>query len=377
MLNDVLVVEMGTAITAPLAAMMLGDLGADVIKIERPGGEPFRRARGGTYSPNFVAFNRNKRSVTLDLTAESGRAALAALVARTDVLIDNFRPGVLERLGLAPADLRRRHHRLIHCSITGFGTKGPARLQPAFDAVAQARSGIAGMMIDPEHPEVFGPTISDNVTGMYAATAILAALYQRHITGDGRRIEVNMLEASMAFMPDTFANWTQMGIPSERYSRAAGSQSFAVRCADGKPLAIHLSTQEKFWQGLLAVIDDPSLGTDPRFAAREGRVANYRALQAALNERFPKRPRAEWEERLAKADVPFAPINTVQEVLADPQVAALGALRPMPHPTLGEILDVECPVLVDGVRPRADYLRAPLVGEHTEEVLVAFGITPA
>jgi formyl-CoA transferase len=232
------------------------------------------------------------------------------------------------------------------------------------------------MLIDPEHPEVFGPTLSDNATGMYAATAILAALHERHLTGRGRRIEVNMLEASMAFMPDTFANWTQMGIPSERYSRAAGSQSFAVRCADGKLLAIHLSTQEKFWQGLLAVLEDPTLGTDPRFAAREGRVANYRALQAELNERFPARPRAEWEERLERADVPFAPINTVQEVMDDPQVAALGSLHPMPHPTLGEILDVECPVLVDGSRPRTQYLRAPLVGEHTEEVLAAFGASP-
>ena len=377
MLHNVTVLELGTAITAPLAAMMLGDIGADVIKIERPEGDPFRRARGGTYSPNFVSFNRNKRSVALDLATDSGRAKLQSLVARADVLLDNFRPGVLARLGLDPAAMRARYPRLIQCSITGFGDTGPYRLLPAFDAVAQARSGVAGMVVDPEQPEGFGPTMSDNVTGMYAAFAILGALLERGATGQGRRIEVNMLEASMAFITDAFANFTQMGIASDRYSRVAGSQSFAMHCQDGKLIAVHLSTQQKFWDALVAATGDAALGTDPRFAERTGRVANYRELQRELNRQFLARPRAEWEALLAQADVPFSPINTVEEVLADPQIAALNTMFPIPHPTLGETRDIAFPVLFDGARPRQDNRRAPLIGEHTQEVLAEFGITAA
>ena len=368
MLNGVLVLEMGTAITAPLAAMMLADFGAEVIKIERPEGDPFRRARGGTYSPNFVAFNRNKRSVVLDLTGAKDRETLDELLARADVLVDNFRPGVLERLGLAPARLRERFPRLIFCSITGFGATGPYRALPAFDAVGQARSGIAGMTVDPKRPEGFGPTISDNATGMYAAAAILGALFERQQTGHGRRLEVNMLEASMAFITDAFANWTQMGVASDRYSRVAASQSFTLHCGDGKLLAVHLSTQAKFWNALVEAIGDLGLAADPRFSARESRVANYRDLQVELNRCFLQQPRTEWERRLRQADVPFAPINTVEEVLADPQVAALGTIFRMPQPTLGEITDIHCPVLVDGARPRMENSPAPELGEHTDAV---------
>jgi crotonobetainyl-CoA:carnitine CoA-transferase CaiB-like acyl-CoA transferase len=369
MLHGVRVVEMGTVITAPLAAMMLGDMGAEVIKIERPEGDPFRRARGGTYSPNFVAFNRNKRSVALDLTQERDRAAMQALVARSDVLLDNFRPGVLDRLGLEPATLRARYPRLIQCSITGFGDVGPYRLAPAFDAVSQAHSGIASMMVDPEQPEAFGPTIGDNATGMYAASAILAALYERQQTGQGKRLEVNMLESSMAFITDNFALWTQMGVETDRYSRVAASQSFSMRCADGLPIAVHLSAQDKFWYAILGAIGDDPIARDERFANRPGRIAYYRELQRELNRCFQMQPRAEWERRLTAADVPFAPINTVQEVLADSQVAALGTLFQMPHPTLGETADIHFPVLADGTRLRMTYQRAPLLGEHTDEVL--------
>lgn len=369
MLDSVLVLEMGTAITAPLAAMMLGDLGAEVVKIERPEGDPFRRARGGTYSPNFVAFNRNKRSVTLDLSRPEEQARLHALLERADVLLDNFRPGVLKRLGLAPDALHARFPRLITCSITGFGDTGPNRLLPAFDAVSQAHSGISSMMVDADQPEGFGPTMSDNATGMYAACAIIAALFERQRTGRGRRLEANMLEASMAFITDNFANWTHLGIPTDRYSRVATSQSFAMRCADGKLIAVHLSTQKKFWDGLVAATGDDALARDTRFAERPGRVANYRELQHELNRCFGTAPRAEWERRLTVADVPFAPINTLPEVLEDPQVAALGTIFQIPHPNLGEVPDIHFPVLVDGARPRADNRRAPLLGEHTEEVL--------
>jgi crotonobetainyl-CoA:carnitine CoA-transferase CaiB-like acyl-CoA transferase len=188
-LRGVRVVELGTMITAPLAGMMLADLGADVIKIERPdGGDPFRSFRGGLYSPHFIAFNRNKRSVTLDLQTETGKASLLALLREADVLLDNYRPGVMDRLGFSAETIRTEYPKLIWCSITGFGPAGPYANRPAYDAVAGALSGLASVTLDPEKPAASGPTIADNVTGMYAAYGILGALYEREKTGRGRRI---------------------------------------------------------------------------------------------------------------------------------------------------------------------------------------------
>ena len=246
------VIELGTMITAPLAGMMLGDLGADVIKVERPGsGDPFRSFEGGSYSPHFVAFNRNKQSLVLDLQAEHDREKLFSLVRTSDVVIDNFRAGVLDRLGLSPERMREINSRIIQCSITGFGTVGPYKDRPAFDTVGQALSGIASLAIDPGAPKFTGTTISDNVTGMYACYAILAALIEREKTGRGRRVEVNMMEASVAFMPDAFVNLETHGIRNGPLTRVSFSQSYVVRCKDGKLLAIHLSSADKFWAALL------------------------------------------------------------------------------------------------------------------------------
>jgi formyl-CoA transferase len=368
MLAGVRVLELGTTITAPLAAVMLADLGADVIKIERPEGDPFRSFRGGAYSPHFVAFNRNKRSVVLDLTAEAGRTRMHALLAKADVLIDNVRPSVLPRVGLDPALLHERFPRLIHCSITGFGASGPYRDRPAFDAVAQALSGMSSLFVDPADPDITGPTISDNVTGMYACSGILAALFERERTGNGRRLEINMLEASMAFIADAFAGATQLGLPITQHARVAASQSYAFSCADGKAVAVHLSSIEKFWSGLVDALEAPDIRADPRFAARMDRVNRYIELRAALAGRFRTRPRAYWIERLERADVPYASVNTVEETLGDPQVAALGTLFTMQHPTEGTITALHAPLHVDGTRI-TPAMPPPTLGEHTNDAL--------
>jgi crotonobetainyl-CoA:carnitine CoA-transferase CaiB-like acyl-CoA transferase len=368
MLDGIRVVDLGTVITAPLTAMMLGDLGADVVKVERPEGDPFRRSHGDAYGPTFVAYNRNKRSIVLDLTTAPDREVLLDLIDGADVIIDNFRPGILEKLGLAPKALRERNPRLIQCSITGFGDSGPYRDRPAFDAVGQALSGVASLFVDPERPEMFGPTISDNVTGMYACSAILAALVERNSTGRGRRLEINMLEATMAFAPDAFTNFTRAGTVADRLSRVATSQSFAFRAADGTLLAIHLSTREKFWRGLIKALDAPELGDDPRFTLHLNRVANYLALRDELARRFLLRPRAEWLQRLADADVPAAPIWNVAEALEDAQVRALGTVCETHHPVEGAIRSIHCPIRVDGGRPRTDMAPPPRVGEHGGEI---------
>jgi crotonobetainyl-CoA:carnitine CoA-transferase CaiB-like acyl-CoA transferase len=369
MLDGIRVIELGTVITAPLTGMMLGDLGADVVKVERPEGDPFRRSHGNAYGPTFVAYNRNKRSIVLDLTTERDRQVLLELVDGGDVLLDNFRPMVLGKLGLAPEILRERNPRLIQCSITGFGSKGPYCERPAFDAVGLALSGVASLFVDPHEPEAFGPTISDNVTGMHACCAILAALVERGRTGLGRRLEVNMLEATMAFSPDAFTNFTRVGTVSDRLTRVATSQSFSFRCADDGLLAIHLSTREKFWRALLEALEAPELGADQRFAAHLNRAEHYVALREELARRFLTRARHEWLRRLGDADVPAAPIWNAAEALEDTQVQALGTVCETYHPSEGTIRSIHCPILVDGERPRAQMRPPPLLGEQSREIL--------
>jgi crotonobetainyl-CoA:carnitine CoA-transferase CaiB-like acyl-CoA transferase len=368
-LKGVRVVELGTMITAPLTGMMLADLGADVVKVERPdGGDPFRSFRGGLYSPHFIAFNRNKRSVALDLQSEAGKASLRALLREADVLLDNYRSGVMDRLGFSAKFIHTEYPKLIWCSITGFGADGPYGDRPAYDAVASALSGLSSLTLDPDKPAASGPTIADNVTGMYAAYGVLGALYERERTGRGRRIEVNMLEAAIAFAPDAFSNFTQMQIDNRPRTRVASSQSYAFRCSDGKLLALHLSSPQKFWENLVAVVECPDLKDDPRFATRDARVRNYAALEGELMGIFARKDRLHWVTKLERADVPFAPVQTVAEVLDDPQIKHLGTFYQDVHPTEGPLTLVRRPVLIDGNRDISS-LPPPTLGEHTLEVL--------
>ncbi len=374
MLEGIRVIELGNFITGPLAAMMLADLGAEVIKVERPEGDPFRRAFGADYGPAFTAYNRNKKSVVLDTSKPEDKAALAALVASADVLIDNFRPSALDRLGLGEPALREKHPRLVHCSITGFGNAGPYQNRPAFDGVGQAISGIASFLVDPQRPEAFGPTIADNATGMYAAYAVMGALIERNRTGRGRRLEVNMLESSMAFIQDGFTTYTASGILGGRLTRIARSQAFTFRCADGKLIGTHLSTGQKFWGELAKAAGAPELIDDARFLTHQNRVANYEALREILREKFLAKPRSEWLAILDSHDVPVAPVHTVADALEDPQVAALGTVLEMTHPARGAVRAIQCPVLSDGERPVTSPAPPPDLGEHTHSVLAELGI---
>ena len=206
-LAGIRVIEMGTFITGPAAAMFLADLGADVIKVERPGtGDPFRAFKGGLYSPHFQTYNRNKRSIALDTAQAEDKAMLHKLIAEADVFIQNFRPGVAERLGAGEQELRALNPRLVYCAISGFGDSGPAKDRPAFDTVAQAASGYLRLLIPPGNPRVIGPAIADAVTGMYAAFGVLAAIVERGRTGVGRRVDVSMLEAMCHFNLDSFTH---------------------------------------------------------------------------------------------------------------------------------------------------------------------------
>jgi formyl-CoA transferase len=379
-LAGIQVVELSTMITAPLAGVMLADMGAEVIKVENPeGGDPYRHYRGGQYSPHFCAYNRNKRSVALDLRSEAGKAALEALLRRADVLIENFRPGVLDRLGFGKERLQAINPRLVHCSITGFGPDGPYRDRPAYDAVAQALSGLTSLQVSPEDPRIAGPTIADNSTGLYAAFGIMAALMERERTGRARHVAVNMMEAALAFAPDAFGYLTQLGMVSDPYLRARTSQSYAFTCADGAMIAVHLSLHQKFWEAFLSVAGRPGLADDPRFRTRADRIENYEDLRKLLAPVFAAQPRAHWMERFAGRDVPYAPVYRVDEVQADPQVAHLKSFFTLDHPAQGRMTGLRLPVWTDGQRDDQPDRPPPVLGEHTEEVLRELGLalTPA
>jgi formyl-CoA transferase len=369
-LAGVRVLELSTMITGPLAGMMLGDWGADVVKIENPeGGDPFRSFRGGSYSPHFCAYNRNKRSVALDLRSADGKAAFLKLVCHADVLLDNYRPGVMERLGLCDEVLVALNPRLVRCSITGFGRDGPYAKRPAYDAIAQALSGMSSLFVDTEDPRLTGPTIADNVTGQYACQGVLAALLERERTGVARRIEVNMLAATLAFMPDPFAYFTQMDLVSDPYLRAHTSQSYVFACSDSRLVAVHLSSQAKFWEGFVRALERPELLADPRFDSRAQRIVNYEALRNEVADDFARQPRDHWIARLTPLDVPVAPVYDVTEVFDDPQVQHLDSFMVLAHPEMGSLTSVRRPVFRDGSRSDQPQRPPPMLGEHTAEVL--------
>jgi formyl-CoA transferase len=242
--------------------------------------------------------------------------------------------------------------------------------------VAQALSGVLSQFVDPQAPQVAGPTLSDNITGFYAAYGVLGALYERERTGRGRRIDTSMLEATMAFAPDAFINHKRYGADIGPLTRVSVSQSYAFRCRDGKLIAIHLSSQQKFWDGLLAAAERQDLATHPDYASRDQRIANYKALWTELGTTFATRPRTEWAQRLEAQDVPYAPVLNVDEVLVDPQVQHLGAVYQVRHPVEGEVFGVYPPLRYDGSRP--DRMRPPpTLGEHSDEVLGELGFSAA
>lgn len=373
-LEGVRILELTTMITGSLCGQMLGDLGADVIKVEKPdGGDMFRAWRGGTYSGQFTAYNRNKRSITLDLRSDEGREIVLQLAEWADVLIENFRPGVMERLGLPLDVLRARSPNLIYCSITGFGEDGPYDKRPAYDAVAQSLSGITSLFVDPENPTITGPTIADNMTGINACYGILGALFERERGGAPRRIDVNMIESAIWFIPDPFANMVLQGIEQGPLARVRASQSYGMACKDGKLLAVHLSSPEKFWLGVTAAFGLEHLRDDPRFHERMLRMDNYLELHGEFKAMAKTMPRDHWTPRLEANDVPYAPINTLEDVFEDPQVRHLGTFAEVEQPGKGCQKFARRAVRFDGSREDQPLDLAPFLGEHTDDVLAELG----
>ncbi|MEI9852211.1 MAG: CoA transferase [Sphingomonas sp.] len=362
------VLEMGTFITGPAAGMLLGDMGADVVKIEQPGsGDPFRAFRGGLYSPHFQTYNRNKRSITLNTREPADLAAFDALLADADVFIQNFRPGVAKRLSVDPERLRALNPRLIYCSISGFGPDGPDRDRPAFDTVAQAASGFLRLLLNPGKPRVVGPAIADALTGFYAAYGVLAALYERERTGQGRLVETSMFESMAHFNLDDFTHLLSEGEVMGPFSRPHVSQSYVFECADGAWIALHMSSPPKFWENLAEAVGEPGMLARPEFASRDARIANYEKVLEHLAPIFRTRTRAEWTERLTGLEVPNSAVNTSTEVLAGPQAHHLGLVVETQGPH-GLFRTIRSPVTFDGRRDTI-VTAPPALGADNDAIL--------
>jgi crotonobetainyl-CoA:carnitine CoA-transferase CaiB-like acyl-CoA transferase len=367
-LKDFRVVEMGTYITGPAAGMHLADLGADVIKVERPEtGDPFRAFKGGLYSPHFQTYNRNKRSVALDTGNAADRGVFHDLIRTADVFIQNFRPGVAEKLGAGAEELQRLNPGLVYCAITGFGQTGPSRDRPAYDTVAQAASAYLRLLTPPANPRVIGPAIADAVTGHYAALGIVAALLERGKTGKGRRLDISMLEAMCHFNLDSFTHYFSVGEVMGPLSRPMVSQSYTFQCGDGKWIAIHLSSPQKFWEGLVASVGRPRLLGDERFAERLNRIRHQQELIDILTPIFAAKSREEWCAILLDNEVPHSPAYDSDEALEDPQARHLQIAVEAVHPTMGPFKTVRSPFSFDG-SPDLDVLPPPTLDEHGAEI---------
>ena len=305
----------------------------------------------------------------LNLKKPADVTMLRGLIADADVLVQNFRPGTLERSDLGYDAVHALNPKLIYCSITGFGNEGPYRDYPGYDTVGQGMSGLLSLLTEMNDPKPMGISLSDHLSGIFACYGVMAALLARNRTGRGQHVETSLLESSIAFLAENAANYFEggRGVPS-RATRTHQAQVFTFVASDAKPFVIHLSSPPKFWQGLLAATGAQQFATDERFAKRPDRVKNYDALNAALTAIFAGKPRSEWLDLLRKNDVPCGPLNDFQEVFDDPQVQLLGLKRTLPHPKRGSVTVVGSPVRLSDT-PVTIASAAPELGADTERYL--------
>ena len=371
-LEGIRVLDLTQMVAGPLCTMLLGDLGADVIKVEQPTGDISRTIgvnRPCGESDYFLSVNRNKRSVVLDLKSEAGVETLKALAAGSDVLVENFRPGTLERLGIGYEALREANPRLIYCCTTGFGADSPYRDRPAFDPVIQAMSGIMQLTgTASSGPLKAGVLISDFVPPLFGTIGILAALYARVSSGQGQRVDVSMLDATVfAMLPREGHYFSTGGTPTplgnEHYELVPWN---SYETSDGRHMIVAAIT-EKYWRALVRAIGNEALAEDPRFRTNALRLANREALDAILRAAFATATLAAWSERLTAAGVVFAPVRNFDEVFSDPSVHD-AMVATMPHPTAGEISVLRTPIRLSA-NPPSIRSAPPLLGQHTADVL--------
>ena len=370
-LQGIKILEIANYISGPFASMLLADLGAEVTKIEIPGqGDPFRGWGDNAYSPTFCNFNRNKRSLALNLQTPEGKEIFLRLARDTDVVIENMRPGVLDRLGLGYDAVHAINDRVVYCSVSGYGSDGPDRDRPGYDTIGQARGGLLSLLTDLD--KGVGSPLSDLVTGMYACYAIQGALINRLLCGKGQKVETSLLQATVAFVGENMARYLASGVVPDRDSRLHEAQVHVFSAADSLPFVVHLSSPQKFWHGVTKVIARPELKDDARFCDRKAHLQNYDELHEVLKAIFATAPRDHWLKLLDQEDVPAAAIMNLAEVLEDPQVQYLDMMVEMNHPKMGAVRLVGSGIRMSETPPQMS-LPPPSVGENTRQILAVLG----
>jgi formyl-CoA transferase len=372
-LTGIRVLDLSRVLAGPYCTMFLGDFGAEVVKIEQPGvgddtrgwGPPF----AGAESAYFLCVNRNKKSLTVDLKRPAGKELMRRMAQTADVLIENFRPGTMERLGLGESDLRKTNPRLIYASLSAFGADGPMSHWPGYDLIVQAWGGLMSITGAPDgEPTKVGVAIIDIVAGLMLGKAICAALYAREKSGVGQKIDTSLLEAQVACLVNAGGNYLIGGQTPRRFGNAHPSivpyQSF--KTADGY-LVVGVAS-ETIWQRFCPAIGRSELAADQRFAKNAQRVEHRAELVQILAEVFSQRDTRTWSKILQDAGVPSAPVQTVDQVFNDPQVLHRGMLAAMEHPTAGRVRMAGIPVKFSATPARLR-LPPPRLGEHTESVL--------
>ncbi len=379
LLNGIRIIDLTRVLAGPYCTMMLGDLGAEVIKVEMPGrgddtrhwGPPFTEAPDGEQgeSAYFLSANRNKKSVTLNLKSEKGIALLKSLIKEGDVLVENFRTGTLEKWGLDYDTLQTIRPGLIYCTITGYGYTGPMADRPGYDFMVQAMGGFMSVTGPTDgDPTRAGIAIADLATGIFASNAIMAALFGRERTGEGQRIDMCLLDSQVAMMSYVASNYLVSGQVPQRFGNGhpnivpyqgfqARDQPFAFACGN-----------DRQWQKFCTAVSNPEWITDERFATNAARLAHREMVVVMLNELFSQKDAAEWMALCDQIGIPTAPINNIAQVFAHEQVQARNSRVDVPHPTAGTVSMVNSPLKIP-TNPTTMRYPPPLLGQHTDEVL--------
>ena len=378
-LEGVRVLDLSRVLAGPYATMVLGDLGAEVIKVERTGrgddtrywGPPFAGSKENGESAYFLSVNRNKRSITADFKDEEDLGRIKRLATGADVLIENMRRGVLEKLGLGYEMLKAENQDLIYCSITGFGPGEEDH--PGYDFLIQARSGVMGITGHPDgEPTKVGVAIADIVCGLYAANTILAALHRRSATGEGTRIEVPLFESTLGWLANRGQEYLVSGEDKGRMGNAHPTiVPYETFETSDKPIALAVGNDAQF-EKLCGILGREDLAKDGRYATNPARVENRKELVETLQKEFSKHSAEAWISTIREAGVPCGPVNSLADVFSDEHVLSSGILQTVEHPTAGEVNLLASPVLIDGERPPVR-LPPPTLGQHTGEAEDGWG----
>ena len=374
LLEGVRVIDLTRILAGPFCTMLLGDLGADVIKVELPGRGDDTRQWGPPFTPSgesayFLSANRNKRSLTLNLKSVQGVEILRHLIARADVLIENFLAGTLEGWGLDYDSLQRLRPGLIYCTITGYGYSGPYHQRPGYDFIVQAMGGLMSVT-GPADGEPFraGVAIADLASGIFAGNAVLASLFARERTGQGQRIDISLLDCQVALMSYVASNYLVSGQPPKRYGNAHPNivPYEVFRAKDG--YFAFAAGNDSQWARFCQEVGRVEWIEDPRFASNPARIENRVLLVGLLNELFAQRPASDWIALCEEIGLPAGPINPIDKVLSDPQVLARGMLVDVPHASEGTLPILGSPLGIP-TAPAEVRLAPPTLGQHTEEIL--------